>query len=547
MISKRIVLAATLLAGCASRAAVPVAPTPASTSQPAGVEAGGVATVHWPDGKPRERVRLELYLMSKCRYAATAVSAAKELVDAVGDQVEVRVDYIASVDEQGKLSSLAGDSELEGDILQLCVQKLYPSARTFLGFMACQARSYATVPQGWEQCADEAGLSRYQVRSCQRTDGERLLRASLARAQAANATGSPTILIAGSPHQGERTLTGFLRPLCKAFRGSPPAGCKALPVEPEVRATVLSDKRCPACATESIMKNLEARFFPKLNVKQLDYGSAEGKRLYRELKLKYLPAILFDASVEKAESYSLLGRWLVDVGSYKQLRIPATFDPTAEICDNTIDDNGDGKVDCADRTCLDTLVCRKEQKRRLDVFVMSLCPFAAQGIGAMKEVLRTFKGKLDFDLHYIVEKQPDGGFTALHGPAEVEENRRQLCAKKLYRRGNLYLDYLTCRAADYRSEDWERCATGKLSAKRIEACVKKEGDALLGLDHKLTTALRMTASPTWLANNRHTFTGITAEAIILGVCKHNPELEACKNRAPASQPATGASPGSCGN
>jgi hypothetical protein len=546
MSPKPLVLATLFLAGCASRAAAPVAPSPAATGQPAGVEAGRVATVHWPDGKVKERVRLELYLMSKCRYAAAAVLAAKELVDAVGDPVEVRVDYIATAEPTGRLSSLHGDPEVEGDILQLCVQKLYPSARTFLAFMACQSRSYATIPQGWEQCADEAGVSRYRVRSCQRSEGERLLRASLARAQAANATGSPTILIAGSPHQGERTLTGFLRPLCKAFRSAPPAPCKALPEEVEVRATVLSDRRCPACATETIMKNLEARFFPKLSVKLLDYGSAEGKRLYRELKLRVLPAILFDASVEKAEGYSLLGRWLVDVGSYKQLRIPASFDPTAELCDNGIDDNADGKVDCADRTCLDTLVCRKELKRRLDVFVMSQCPFAAQGIVAMKEVLKTFQGKLAFDLHYIVEKG-DGGFTALHGPAEVEENRRQLCAKKLYRRGNLYLDYLTCRAADYRSEDWERCATGKLSARRIAACVKKEGDALLGLDHKLTTALRMSASPTWLANNRHTFTGITAAAIIEGVCKHNPELAACKNRVPASQPATGASPGSCGS
>ncbi len=527
------------LAGCASRAPAPVAP-PGPASAPS---TGRVSAVVWPEAR-RERVKVELYVMSKCPYGADALLAAKALFDAVGAHLELRVDYIASVDEQGKLGSLHGDSELEGDALQLCVQKLYPTA-TFVRFAACQSQSYATIPADWERCADDAGVSRYKLRSCTRSEGEGLLRASLRRAQAANASGSPTILIAGKPHEGERTLVGFLRPVCESLRGTVPARCRTLPAEPPVRALILNDKRCASCATDTLVKNLQARFFPRLSVRTLDYGTPEGKRLFAELRLRHLPAILFDSSVTRAASYDSLQRWLADVGSYKQLRIPATFDPTAEICDNGIDDTGDGKIDCADATCVGKLVCRKEIKARLDVFVMSQCPYAATGVASMKEVLKTFKGALDFDLHYIVERVA-GGFNALHGAAEVEENQRQLCAKKLYRRGNRYLDYLWCRGADYRSDDWQRCATGPISAAKIEACVRKEGAALLGADHTLTTQLEISASPTWLANNRYTFNGLSAEAIISEVCKRNPTLRPCKHRKPASTQPASLPTGSCG-
>ncbi len=509
---------------------------------------GGVpATAKGAQPAAPARVSLELYVMSKCPYAGDALRAAYAAALLLGDRVQLRVDYIAVAGEDGRPSSMHGAPEVDGDLLQLCAQKLKPAPESYLRFVTCHVRDFAAIPGGWERCAAEAGIDQGALKACWRGEGSSLLQASMGRAQAAGASGSPTIRIGGKDYPGARSPVALLRALCGALSGDPPARCRALPVEPEVVATVLGDRRCRGCATDELVRVLRDRFLPRLKVRALDYGTVEGKRLYQELKLQALPVILLDPAVERSDSYAALGPWLRAVGRYRQLRVPASFDPTAEICDNGVDDNADGKADCADPTCSTAALCRKEIKRRLDVFIMSQCPYAVQGILAMEEVLRTFQGKLTFDLHYIVGEAQGGGYTSMHGEAELAEDQRQLCANKLYRRGDLHLRYLYCRAKAAGDADWRTCATGPIAARKIEECVRKEGAALLRAEHKLTTSLGVDASPTWLANNRHLFNAVTAAEISAQLCKHNPELSPCKSLPPAPPPSSAPAPGgSCG-
>jgi hypothetical protein len=304
-----------------------------------------------------------------------------------------------------------------------------------------------------------------------------------------------------------------------------------------VRAVLLEDRRCKENCNPGMEDNLRGRFFPRLEVRRLDYATAEGKRLYRQLGLEHLPAWLFEKEVKQAAKYPTLERWLSPRGRFLQLRTPSTFDPTAEICDNKIDDTGNGKVDCFDPGCADRLICRPEKPRHLDLFMMSHCPFAAKAVIALQELMDGPLGQeVRLDVHYIADRK-DGGFSALHGQAEVEENIRQLCAKKHYRRGNRYLRYLACRAGDYRSGQWQQCATGGISAARIEACASgEEGRRLLAQDLQLAQKLQIKGSPTWLANNRHTFAGIKADAIRQQLCARNPQLRGCPREAAGSVP-----------
>jgi hypothetical protein len=314
-------------------------------------------------------------------------------------------------------------------------------------------------------------------------------------------------------------------------------------VDSEVTVLVLTDKRCKECGTGGIEETLRARFFPKLKVQTLDWAEPAAKKLYKELGVKYLPALLFAPGVEKTARYPELARWMVDLGRYRLLKMPAHFDPTGEICDNNIDDNGDGKIDCDDPTCKGELVCRAEIKRHLQVFVMSQCPYGAQGLLAMREVLKNFKGKVAFDVHYIGDRGDDGKLSSMHGPAEVAENIRQLCARKHYPKQDRYLKYVWCRSKDYSSESWQSCAKDGIAAKVIDACVNKEGEGLLAADMKVAQKLRISASPTWLANNRHKFNGITADGIKTELCKHNAGLAGCEKK--LSDEAV--DPGSCGD
>jgi protein-disulfide isomerase len=486
-----------------------------------------------------KRVSMTIHMMSKCPYAAAVIEAVRPAVEALAGQVDFQLEYIASESAAGELSSMHGQGEVDGDILQLCARK--HSLKGWLAFVGCQSRSFQSIPDGWEACADDAKVSKAALRTCSKgSEGKNLLRTSLRRSQAANAQGSPTIIIEGASYQGQRKKSHFLRELCDKISGRKPAACQSIPEDVTVRAIVISDKRCPACATDGLESNLRARFFPKLEVKRYDYGDPAGKKLYRQLGLKNLPIILLEKGVEKAEGYDDLKRWIAPIlnGRYVQLRLPASFDPTAEICDNKIDDNGDGKIDCADPTCTAKLVCRKEIPRRADVAIMSQCPFAAKALLAMKEVLAALPG-VAFDVHYIAEKTKDG-FSSLHGQGEVEEDLRQLCIKKHYRSKSLWpgqtkerwLEYLWCRAKDPRSTDWQPCATGSgMSANVISQCAAgDEGKRLLEEDLKLAAALNISGSPTWLANNKHIFNGVTAQAIKEKICEHNRGLKGCDKK-----------------
>ena len=480
-----------------------------------------------------KRVSVAVYIMSKCPYAVAAMDGLRPALEALPGAVDFQLDYIAT-DNNGQLESLHGPQEVAGDILQLCARKLRP--KSWLGFLGCQNRAFQGIPDGWEPCADEAKIPRKALLACSEgSEGKSLLRASLRRAEAAKAQGSPTILVDGAAYDGKRTMQSFLRTICGKLTGRKPAACQKLLEDVTVRAIVLSDKRCKICETAGLESNLRARFFSKLEVKRLDYGDPAGKKLFRQLGVKVLPAIVFEKGVEKAESYGELQRWITPIGDgkYLALRVPASFDPTAEICDNKIDDNGDGKVDCADPTCTSTLVCRKEVPRLAEVLVMSQCPFAAQALTAAKEVLAALPD-VTFDVHYIAEKS-EGGFSSMHGQAEVDEDIRQVCARKYYHqkgvwpgRASRWLEYVWCRAKDPASTDWQRCAVGGISAAVIARCADgDEGKRLLEADIKMAAALGINASPTWLANNKHTFTGITAQAIKEKICEHNPGLKGC--------------------
>jgi hypothetical protein len=185
----------------------------------------------------------------------------------------------------------------------------------------------------------------------------------------------------------------------------------------------------------------------------------------------------------------------------------------------------------------------------VDLFVMSECPYGVEAISSMREVLGALGKGIDLDVHYIADAKEDGTFQSLHGQSEVVENIRQLCAKKFYRKNNRYLDYLWCRAKDYQRDpkqanNWRKCAVKGISAKLIERCVQQEGPQLLRADIRLGQALRVSASPTWLANNKYSFSGIAAETIKTEICKHNIGLAGCEK---ALSKGTAPSAGSCAN
>ena len=267
---------------------------------------------------------------------------------------------------------------------------------------------------------------------------------------------------------------------------------------------------------------------------EIDYNTPAGKSLYEKYGLSLLPAYLYDEKLAEDTNYARYAQAFQKVQD-KYIIAPeaagSTYDPAAEKCTNGIDDTNDGLVDCADPQCTEKMECRQAMPKQLDLFVMSQCPYGTQAMNSMQEVLQNFNGNIDFRIHYIAGENPDGSFNSLHGPAEVDENIRELCAMKHYPDNYKYMDYVWCRNQNIQSTAWESCATSSgMDASTIKTCAEgSEGKQLLSEDIKLAQQLNIGASPTWMANNQRIFSGLDAETIKQGFCQANPGQAGCEN------------------
>lgn len=482
-------------------------------------------------------VKAEFFVMSQCPFGVDVVNKVKEAVDKLGPDLDFKLEFIGSVGANGDLSSMHGADEVTGNMVQICAAKYAPAK--YLDMIVCQNKNMREVARNWEQCAKDAGLPVEQIRTCLTgPEGKQLLTDSFKRAEAKGARGSPTIFVNNKPYNGKRSAAAFLKGFCAEFTGTKPAACANIPQPAAVNVTILSDKRCAKCQAERWVGMLKGRIENPV-IKQVDYTDAEGKALYESLgnDKALLPQVLFDATIDAdKDAAEMFARHLQPMGSFRSLNVGAQWNPA---CAN---DGG-----CSLDQCKNSLACRKEIPKQLEVFVMSQCPYGVRALNAMEEVLKAFDNKIDFKVHFIAQGTAAGGFTALHGQPEVDENIRELCAIKHYGKNYKFMDYVLCRNKDIRSTEWQKCAVNGIDAKVIEKCFSgDEGKKLHEEDIKVANGLGIGASPTWIANGKVEFSGIDAETIRKNFCEANKnELKGCEKT--LSGPAAGApAKGGCG-
>lgn len=111
--------------------------------------------------------------------------------------------------------------------------------------------------------------------------------------------------------------------------------------DPEISLTVVNDKTCASCDTSQVLNVIKTQLFPSVKVKELDYASAQAKKLVKELDIQALPAYIFDAKVAEAANYGKVApallkkgeRYVVHpaaVGAGKYLNPPSTDDDPME-------------------------------------------------------------------------------------------------------------------------------------------------------------------------------------------------------------------------
>jgi glutaredoxin len=490
-----------------------------------------------------EKVRVEFYVMSKCPYGAKAQQGMGPVLQKMGQYIDFSQDYIGS-EKEGELSCMHGQPECEGNIAQLCAAQHYPD--TYFPFVVCMADGMSQIPGNWKSCATDAGLDEVTLDVCiSGSEGEKLLRQSMRNSAAREAKGSPTIYIDDVQHKGARTSEALELAVCSALpQGQRPSNC---PVIVPVKLTVVTDSRCVDCPgkVERTLKNIRS-VFPGVQVETLDWSDAGARKLAKEAKVELLPAFVFEHSLMKSPGWDDFKKHVDSAGGYHVIRAAAsssTFDPTAEICDNGVDDTGDGLVDCDSPGCTSALPCREAIPGRLDLFLMSDCPYCKKVMSAMPAVMSKFESRIELKVHYVTSIHDKAGYEAysfkdkcmlfggdiwlcsLHGPAETEENLRSLCVQDLYPKKNRFLDYMACRHEDF-GGDWKVCAkSSKMDTADIEKCsTGVDGLSLLKDDHDLEKTLSIKASPTFMWNNKviELPKQYTVEGISDTLCTHNP-------------------------
>jgi len=154
---------------------------------------------------------------------------------------------------------------------------------------------------------------------------------------------------------------------------------------------------------------------------------------------------------------------------------------------------------------------KKSERPVADLYVMAFCPYGTQAETVMRPVVDLLGTKADISVRYIttVNGPTVDAVDSLHGPAEAQEDLRQLCIMRSY--PAKYWDYLTafnwqCYPVWQNASQLETCrknVTARLGfdLPAIDACATSvDSIALLGQDEVAAESNGATASPTLLIN-----------------------------------------------
>lgn len=344
-----------------------------------------------------------------------------------------------------------------------------------------------------------------------------------------------------------RAVGGFKRigdQLVKALGRYDPVKGQWIP-RPAVNVRYLVDTRCKTkeCQSVTRFESSTQRQLPTSRATRIEYYTDEGRALWKryvavfeaaELETRYegpgLPVAFFAKTLEYEERvFDRLKNRLMAFDEEYAYQL-GSWDPTVEICDNGVDDDGDRLVDCRDAGCRESLDCRPLKRRRIDLFVMGRCPPGTKLLDAMTKVVDHFgrqRKKIDFKVQFIGRVEASGALASMRGQGEVEDDLRMICAQRYYGARYVFLDFITCRQKNFRNPSWEQCVQPPMKVDVIRRCAEgTEGQRLLRQSFELAEELGFKASPTTLLSNRHIITERRPQAIVDAFCARN-KLSEC--------------------
>ena len=506
--------------------------------------------------------RAVVFMMARCPHCAELYRVLLPLRRELDGALGITIGFIGSVDPGGVPTLPDDDAEVAAATIELCAGRGAKDEASWFAFLECEyeGSKWHALPEGWRSCAERAGLDAAAIEACAGDGtGREELGLSVAASAAVGVRAAPTIFFDDRPYFGERTREALLSQICygAGSEATRPAACADVKPPTPIAATLLADSRCDdpdLCDVEREVAFLEA-LAPTLALARVDFRSKEGRRLYDLIGLasgpKRLPLLIVDGAIDDLQLVkSRLEDYLVRFGRGYLMPLGEGRDPLVELCGTGLDEDEDGAIDCADDSCTGALECREEKRGRLDLFVMSQCPYATSLLPAVDAFLAHMgrdRRQVDLRIELIGSVGAGGALESMHGPEEVAEDLRLACAQEQHPERYRFMEYALCRAAAGPRDDWRSCVPKGMSAKAIARCADgAKGRALVAASFAAAAAAGVVASPTWLLNGKLQMQGREAEEIRAAFCARNGEAAGCL--APiAGEPAEAPEAGTAGD
>ena len=277
------------------------------------------------------------------------------------------------------------------------------------------------------------------------------------------------------------------------------------------KVIIIGDKNCKVCeeiknTPEQIAQWLKTNaIFKNVDIKTYDVSDKQAQKIMEENELTWVPVILADTNeVIKGQKDPTLRKtkaWLYAApGALYDYKLKKYLEEVGSLCTNKKDDDGDGKIDCKETSCLQTnpqackaeieklqkealkkrqeamekkLAWIKSDRPKVDLYVMSYCPFGTQAEKPFLGIMKKFKDVADIDVKFVQ-------YVMHTSQGEWEENLLQYCIKTTQK--EKFVPYLEC---FLQAGDSKWCLKkAKIDEAKVNSCIA-ETDKKFKIKEKL--------------------------------------------------------------
>jgi hypothetical protein len=239
------------------------------------------------------------------------------------------------------------------------------------------------------------------------------------------------------------------------------------------------------------------------------------------------------------QSYKFVSAPPIDIVNYTaEAEVQIAAQKAAEASANTT----------ANATTAPATTIAKTDKPKVELYVMSYCPYGNQAEQGIYPVIKAFNNSFDFEPVYIISGSA-GNWRSLHGASELNQDVREKIIYKLYG-AQVWNEYVynadTKCTLNTIDTCWKDAAQNlsMINISAIEAQYNSSFDAIAQAEADKTGSNSISGSPTTLINGAKYSGGRTADAFKAGICSaFNTEPSACSQ---TFSTAAAAASGSCG-